>query len=104
MINLGAQIFNNPQKTGATLTRPRRSGVDKGAKTTSTNGKSTDLGIPELQKCVEHFQGGIIPAQFFNWKKITKNQVIPDIIQHGLKLLTQMPLLNTQDQKMKEPL
>ena len=43
--NLGAEIFTNPQKTGAALTRPRRAGAT-GAKATNTttNGKSTDWG------------------------------------------------------------
>ena len=42
MINLGAEIFTNPQETGAALTRPRRAGVT-GAKAsnTATNRKST---------------------------------------------------------------
>ena len=43
MINLGAETFTEPQKTGAALTRPKRAGVT-GAKTTNTttNRKSTD--------------------------------------------------------------
>ena len=43
MTNLGAKIFNNPQKTEVTLTRPRGARVT-GVKTTysPTNGKSTD--------------------------------------------------------------
>ena len=40
---------------------------------------------PELHKRVEKFQGGNISSQIYNWKKITKDQVILDIIQHGLK-------------------
>ena len=46
MIDLRAEIFINPQKTGAALTRSRRSGVNTWAKTTSTtiNEKSADLG------------------------------------------------------------
>ena len=45
MINLEAEIFNNPQKTGAALTRPRRGGVTGPEPTnTTTNGKSTDWG------------------------------------------------------------
>ena len=43
------------------------------------------INIPELQKHVEKFQGGDISSQTFKWKKITKDQVILDIIQHGLK-------------------
>ena len=45
MINLGAEIFTNPKKTGAVFTRTRRAGVT-GAKATNTttNGKSTDWG------------------------------------------------------------
>ena len=43
--DIGAEIFTNPQKTGAALTRPRRAGV-AGARATNTitNGKSTDWG------------------------------------------------------------
>ena len=46
MINLGAEIFTKSQKSGVALTRPRRSGVNTGAKPTSTttNEKSTDWG------------------------------------------------------------
>ena len=46
MIDLRAEIFINPQKTGAALTRSRRFGVNTWAKTTSTtiNEKSADLG------------------------------------------------------------
>ena len=45
MINLGAEIFTNHQKTGAAITRPRTAGVT-GAKATNiiTNEKSTDWG------------------------------------------------------------
>ena len=43
MINLGAEIFTNLQKTGAAFTRPRRAGVTgEKATNTTTNGKSTD--------------------------------------------------------------
>ena len=48
--------------------------------------KIYDINIPELKKRGEKFQGGNISSQIFNWKKITKDQVILDIIQHGLKL------------------
>ena len=46
MINLEAEIFTNPQKTGTALTRPRRARVTGGAEAanTTTNGKSTDWG------------------------------------------------------------
>ena len=45
MINLGAEIFTNPQKTGAAFTRPRRGGVTgEKASNTTTNGKITDWG------------------------------------------------------------
>ena len=44
MINLGADIFTNPQKTGTSLTRLKRAGVTGAKETnTTTNGKSTDL-------------------------------------------------------------
>ena len=32
------------------------------------------------------FHGGNISSQILNWKRITKDKVILDIIQHGLKL------------------
>ena len=45
MINVGVEIFTNPQKPGAALTRPRKVGVT-GEKTTNTtaNGKRFDWG------------------------------------------------------------
>ena len=35
---------------------------------------------------MEELQGGNIFSRIFNWKKITKDKVILDIIQHGLQL------------------
>ena len=41
------------------------------------------------------FHGGNIPSQILNWKKITKDIVILDIIQHGLKLrIVDKPVTN----------
>ena len=64
--------------------------------------------MPELEKCVNKFHGGNISSQILNWKRITKDKVILDIIQHGLKLQVDepvtMPLLNTQDLYMKQGL
>ena len=37
--------------------------------------KPYSFNIPELQKCVEHFQGANISSQFFNWKKTSKVQL-----------------------------
>ena len=41
------------------------------------------INISELEVCVH---GGNISSQILNWKRITKDKVILDIIQHGLKL------------------
>ena len=41
MINLGADIFTKPQKTGTSLTRAGVTGAKE--TNTTTNGKSTDL-------------------------------------------------------------
>ena len=46
------------------------------------------INIAELEICVEKSQGGNTSSKIFNWKKITKDKVILDIIQHGLKLRT----------------
>ena len=42
--------------------------------------------IPELEQCVNKFHGGYISSQILDSKKITKDKVILDIIQHSLKL------------------
>ena len=49
MINLGAEIFTNTQKTGVALTRHRIAGVT-GAKVinTTTNRKSIDWGMRNI--------------------------------------------------------
>ena len=50
MINLEAEIFSNPQKTGAPLTRHRRAGVTgANATNTTTNGKSADWGKKTIE-------------------------------------------------------
>ena len=44
---------------------------------------------------MDKFQGGNISSQIFNWKKITKDKVILDIIQHSLKLrIVDKPVTN----------
>ena len=64
MINLGAEIFTKPQKTGAAFTRPKRAGVTGGKATNTTTEKVLigvretfqiyDINIPELEKtCAE---------------------------------------------------
>ena len=51
--------------------------------------------MPELEKCVNKFHGGNISSQILNWKRITKDKVILDIIQHGLKLrIVDKPVTN----------
>ena len=50
--------------------------------------------MPELEKCVNKFHGGNISSQILNWKRITKDKVILDIIQHGLKLQVDKPVTN----------
>ena len=53
------------------------------------------INIPELEKCVNKFHRGNISSQILNWKKITKDKVILDIIQHGLKLrIVDKPVTN----------
>ena len=78
------------------LTRPRRVGVTEARATnTTTNGKSTDWGKGNFSdirhqytriRKVYKFHGGNISSQIFNWKRITKDKEILDIIHHGLKL------------------
>ena len=58
--------------------------------------KISGINIPELEKRVEKFQGGNISSKSFNWKKIKKDNVILDIIQHGLKFrIVDKPVANT---------
>ena len=53
------------------------------------------INIPELEKCVNKFHGGNISSQILNWKRTTKDKVILDIIQHGLKLrIVDKPVTN----------
>ena len=46
MINLGAEIFTKPQKTGAAFTRPKRAGVT-GGKATNTTTEKVLIGVRE---------------------------------------------------------
>ena len=41
------------------------------------------INMPELEKCVNKFHGGNISSQILNWKRIPKDKVIPDNMQHG---------------------
>ena len=72
MINLGAQIFTNPQKTVASLTRPRWVGVNTGGKqpviqlTEKVSFEIYSISIPESLKWKKHFQAGDISSQCFN--------------------------------------
>ena len=53
------------------------------------------INIPELEKCVNKFHGGNISSQILNWKRTTKDKVLLDIIQHGLKLrIVDKPVTN----------
>ena len=72
-IDIRAEIFTNPQKTGVALTRPRRVGVTEARATnTTTNGKSTDWGKGNFSdirhqytriRKVYKFHGGNISTQ-----------------------------------------
>ena len=44
------------------------------------------INIPELEKCVKDFQDGNISSKSFDWKNITKEQVILVFILHDLEL------------------
>ena len=81
------------------LTRPRRVRVTEARATnTTTNGKSTDSDVrhqyTRIRK-VYKFHGGNISSQIFNWKRITKEKGVLDIIHHGLKLrIVDKPMTN----------